>query len=82
MAAMAEAITARQARALTKSDTAILAPTPIALYVGTEGNVAVRTAGQDTVTFVAVPAGTILPVVIDKLLSTGTTASNIVGLNY
>jgi hypothetical protein len=37
--------------------------------------------GGDTVTLAGVPAGTFLPVRVIKVLSTGTTASSIVGLN-
>jgi hypothetical protein len=55
---------------------------PKALYVGGAGNVAVRLVDDaGTVTFVAVPAGAILPVRPRRVLSTGTTASSIVALN-
>ncbi|MDQ3024270.1 MAG: hypothetical protein M3R04_07820 [bacterium] len=49
------------------------------LYVGGAGNVAVA-ATSGNVTFTAVPAGTILPVNCTKVLSTGTTATSIIGL--
>ncbi len=51
------------------------------LYVGTAGNV-VLIAMDDSVavTFVSVPAGTVLPVRARQVLATGTTANNIVGL--
>jgi hypothetical protein len=45
------------------------------LYVGGAGNVAVTTLGGDEVTFNAVPVGTVLPVQVSKLKSTGTTAT-------
>jgi hypothetical protein len=45
------------------------------LYVGGAGNVAVTTLGGDEVTFNAVPIGTVLPVQVSKLKSTGTTAT-------
>jgi hypothetical protein len=51
------------------------------LYVGGAGNVAV--IGLDdsaAVTLTAVPAGTILPVSVKQVKSTGTTATGIVGL--
>ncbi len=51
-----------------------------ALYIGGAGAVAVETAGGDTVTFAAVPVGTVLEVAVVKVLSTGTAATNIVGL--
>jgi len=51
------------------------------LYVGGTGNVAVRVkASGASVTFQAVPAGMILPLEIDRVLSTGTTATLMVGL--
>lgn len=52
-----------------------------ALYVGTGGDVAVVTAAGDTVTFINVPDGAILPVRVTQVLATGgTTASNFVGI--
>jgi hypothetical protein len=66
--------------AVTKSDTTIL-PHTRGLYVGVIGDVAVRGAlDGDTVTFVGVPAGTTLPIRVDQVLSTGTTAASIVAL--
>ena len=51
------------------------------LYVGTGGNVTVRMRGETTtVLFSNVPAGSILPVMVDRVMATGTTASNIVAL--
>lgn len=50
-----------------------------ALYIGTFGNVTVITAGGDTITFVSVPAGSILPVRCTQVKAS-TTATNILGL--
>lgn len=50
------------------------------LYVGAAGNVSVTTVGGDTVTFDAVPAGTILPVQILYVNSTGTATSSFIAL--
>ncbi|MEY2869588.1 MAG: hypothetical protein RIR01_2085 [Bacteroidota bacterium] len=50
------------------------------LYIGGTGNVAVQTEGGDLVTFYGVPAGTILQVKVIQVLSTGTTATNILAL--
>lgn len=50
-----------------------------ALYVGVTGNVSVVMNGA-TVVFVAVPAGSILPVVASRVNLTGTTAASIVAL--
>jgi hypothetical protein len=53
-----------------------------ALYIGGGGNIAVLLADDTaSVIFSAVPAGTILPVRVTKVLSTGTTATLILGLN-
>ena len=57
------------------------------LYVGATGNIAVRMVDENpayggagnTVTFSNVPVG-ILPVQVDQVLSTGTTASSILAL--
>lgn len=55
-------------------------PYPIrGFYVGVTGNVVVNGALGD-VTFVAIPAGSIMPVQAIKIKNTGTTASSIVGL--
>lgn len=74
-------IPALNAAVLTKSDTTVYDPVYRGLYVGGVGDVTVIPEGQTaTVTFTAVPAGTILPVTVRQLMSTGTTATNIVGL--
>lgn len=68
-------------RAITPSDTTVYDPEIYAVYVGGAGNVAVVAADTGTsVTFVAVPVGTILPIRVTKVLSTGTTATNLVGM--
>jgi hypothetical protein len=64
--------------AVTPSDATVLYATR-ALYVGTTGNVTV-TDLNGNVTYANVPAGAILPIQVTKVLSTGTTASNIVAL--
>ncbi len=65
-----------RAKAVVKNDTTKFASSRI--YVGTLGNVSVETREGDVVTFMAVPAGTVLPVMVVKVRSTGTTASNMV----
>lgn len=66
------------AATVTKSDSTVVAFR--ALYVGGTGDVAVITDGGTTLTFETVPAGTVLPIVVSKVLSTGTSATKIVGL--
>jgi hypothetical protein len=50
-----------------------------ALFVGGAGNVAVTTEDGTTLTFTGVQAGSVLPVKVTKVLSTGTTATTIAG---
>jgi hypothetical protein len=65
--------------AITPADSDLVAPVR-ALYIGGSGNVRLSDTGNGAVTFVAVQAGTILPVMARRVWSTGTTATNIVGL--
>lgn len=72
---------AQNAEAVTKSDSTTFSPPTIGLFVGGAGAVAVRMFGSQTnVTFSAVPAGTLLPIQVDRVLSTGTDATAIVRL--
>ena len=70
-----------EALAVTKSDSTKVSF--YGLYVGTTGDVTVKSAKQGpggaTVTFTAVPAGGIIPLAVCMVMSTGTTANNIVG---
>jgi hypothetical protein len=66
--------------AVTKSDETVYEPMLRALYVGTAGNVAITDLYGTAVTYKNVPAGTFLPIVAKQVLSTGTTASDLVGL--
>lgn len=50
------------------------------LYIGGAGNVAVKTALGTSITFTAVPAGTVIPVMVSQVMATGTTATGIVGI--
>lgn len=68
---------ARFAVAVVPSDSTVLTPTR-GLYVGSGGNVTVRMVGdQATVTFTAVQTGQLLPISVDQVHSTNTTASSI-----
>lgn len=71
---------ARKAAAVTPTNDAVIKYK--GLYVGTTGSVNVRLAGDTANTsFAAVPAGTTLWINVSSVHATGTTASNIVGLN-
>jgi hypothetical protein len=65
------------AAAVTKSDATVFAAST--LYVGGAGDVAVTTVGGDTVTFSAMAAGTILPVLVTQVKA-ATTATLIIRL--
>ena len=66
---------------VTPHDANDLAFTTRALYVGGGGDVAAILKGDaSSVTFVNVPAGSILPVAAKRVLATGTTAANILAL--
>lgn len=66
---------------ITKSDTTTAQQPTRGLYVGGAGDVAVRMwYSQHVVTFPSVPAGSVLPVTVDRVMSTNTTATNIVAL--
>jgi len=65
------------AGAITPSDIVNL-PTPSVVYVGTSGNVAVTTPQGDVVTFVNIASGSVIPVQVLTVMSTGTTATNLV----
>lgn len=66
------------AKAITTSDTT--PQTYRAIYVGGAGNVTVVTEGGDTVTFTAPPVGSIIPVSVQLVKATLTTATLLVGL--
>lgn len=53
---------------------------PSVIYVGATGNVKIRTAQGDDVTFNGLPAGFVIPVQAIRVWSTGTTASNLVAI--
>ena len=72
-------VSAYDAAAVTLSDSTELAPTR-ALFVGTGGNLKVTMAYGTDVTFTGVQAGSILPIQVTKVWSTGSTASNVVAL--
>lgn len=72
---------AADAVAVTTSDSTVYTPPLCGLYVGGAGDVTVKGRGGNAVTFKAVPAGTILPIVVQSVMQTNTTATNITGFN-
>ena len=75
-----EWIPAYNAVEVAPNDGVDLTNTSRALYVGGAGDVKVDMYGTGTVTFVGVSAGSLLPVRVDRVYSTGTTATSIVAL--
>lgn len=71
---------AKEAIAITPSDTVNITFPVRAIYIGVTGNVTVLTWEQSVVTFTAVPAGVFIPIGCLRVNATGTTATNIVGL--
>ena len=66
--------------AIAPSDTVALTETTRAVYVGGAGSIAAIMASGASASFAAVPSGTVLPVRLTKVMATGTSASDIVGL--
>jgi len=50
---------------------------PSVIYVGGAGNVKVTTAQGDEVTFIGLQMGSVIPVQVIRVWSTGTTATNL-----
>lgn len=71
---------ARKGFAITPHNTNPLAVTPRAIYVGGAGNIVITGLDGADFTLVAVPAGSIIPVMPLAVKATGTTATNLVGL--
>lgn len=71
---------ARRAETVTPSDSTELSYISRGLYVGGAGDVVAVMAGDDTVTFKSVPAGTVLPICIKRVNNTNTTATYMVAL--
>lgn len=82
MANPIQPVTARDAVAVTKSNTTVFTSYTAALYVGTGGDVAVRTRAGNSVVFPDVLSGSYLPIECDMVLETGTGASGIVAMFY
>lgn len=66
--------------AITASDSTDLANVTRAIYVGGGGNIALITAGGETVTITGALIGFVYHIRATRVLSTGTSATNLVGL--
>jgi hypothetical protein len=66
--------------AITKSDATVFAQPTRAVWVGGAGNLAVTYLDGTTDVITGVPAGTLLPIRVTQVLSTGTSATTISGL--
>lgn len=71
-------VSAHGAVAITASDATVF-PVTRAIYVGVSGNITVRMADGQSVTFANVPVG-VFPVQVDMVKSTGTTATDMFAL--
>jgi hypothetical protein len=72
---------ANGAAVITPNNSADLTVYARAIYVGVGGNITVDMTDSGTnITFLAVPQGTILPIQVKRVYSTGTTATNLVAL--
>ena len=69
---------AANGQVVVKSDTTILPEAVRAIFVGGAGDVAVVTSGGDTLTFTGVTAGPMLPIRVKQILSTNTTATDMI----
>lgn len=71
---------ANDAVVIIASDSTKFIPPLRGIYVGVAGNIQVITAGGTTVLFSNVPAGFILPVEVQAVMATNTTATTMIGL--
>ena len=65
---------------ITPNDITELSYATRGLYVGGQGDVALRLVSGDTATLVNAQAGAFYPVRVIQVLATGTTASNLLGM--
>ena len=68
------------AEAITPSDSASLGHVTRALYVGGGGDVALRMLGGEEAVFRSLQPGSLIPLRIEMIRSTGTTATGLIGL--
>jgi hypothetical protein len=73
-------VSARRAAEVVTSNTVTYESPTRGVYVGVGGNVKVDMVSGGTVTFVGVVAGTLLPIQVERIYATGTTATSMVAL--
>jgi hypothetical protein len=73
-------VSARRAVTVATSDTVTYDQPTRGVYVGVGGTVKVDMVSGGTVTFVGVVAGTLLPIQVERIYATGTTATSMVAL--
>ncbi len=71
---------ARDAQAVTPSDTLALDAVTRGVYVGQTGALSVQMAGGQVVVFQNLPTGSLLPIRASHIRATGTTATGLVAL--
>lgn len=79
MPSYAQASSANDGATVLKSDSTVVAFD--AVYVGGTGDVVLKTYSGNTLTFSAVPAGSIIPLRCNRVMA-ATTATLLVGLSY
>jgi hypothetical protein len=65
---------------VTPSDSTVMFRHTRGLYIGSAGDLVVRMVAGTSLTFASLPAGALLPLRVDMVKATGTTAGNIVAL--
>ena len=72
---------AEHAETITPSDAALLNRATRGLYIGGAGNLRVEMVGGEIVMFTGVLAGAYYPLRVLRVMATGTTATNLIGLS-
>jgi hypothetical protein len=80
MSSLKDTFSAQAVAAVTPNDSTDLTALARAIYVGGTGAVKVTMVNGDTPTFTGVQAGSILPIAVRRVWSTGTTATSILAL--
>ena len=74
-------VSAHRAATINPNNTLVFEQPTRGIYVGSFGNLTVDMAdGGSSILFVGVQGGTVLPIQVTRVYSTGTTATNMVGL--